>query len=651
MFPGRDGQQAHAGVNTDQLVKYLLAAVASATVLIIIAITVFIAGNSVLALGEINLWDFLTGGIWKPSEDLYNAGSIILGSLLVTLGAMVFAIPVGVGSAIYLSEIASERLKGVLRPLVELFAGIPSVVYGFFGLMVIVPALADLFPDQVPTGFSWLTGSIILGIMALPTIISVSEDALEAVPHTYREASLALGATHWETTSKIIVPAALSGILSAIILGMGRAIGETMAVMMVTGNAALVPEPLWNVFSFVRTITATLALEIPEVVVGSTHYSALFLLGLVLMLITLAINMFARHAVKRLVERSQNGNGNSKLVRHLDEEKIKFIKISVLAAAAFAVVYMAGSLFVSQTVSVVMAAIVTALLFVGRKGSRRLTRLTMQKIMHSAVFLAVGLCIAILVVMLGDIIIKALPALSWDFLTQYPSDSGRSGGIYPAIVGILELIVGTTIIAIPIGVLSGTYLAEYSKGGRFTTLVEYSIEVLNGTPSIVFALFGLTAIVSILGLGVSLLSGCITLAFMILPVIIKTTEDAIRNVPLEIREASYALGANKWQTTFKVVLPAALGGIMTGAILGLGRAAGETAPIMFTAAVLMQYSVKFDLSSPVMALPYHLYYLATEGTADPSMQYATALVLLVIVLSMFLLANIIRKRSNKNNNW
>jgi phosphate transport system permease protein len=215
----------------------------------------------------------------------------------------------------------------------------------------------------------------------------------------------------------------------------------------------------------------------------------------------------------------------------------------------------------------------------------------------------------------------------------------------------LKLIAGTAVISLPIGILTGTYLAEYSKRGRFTCAVEYSIEILNGTPSIVFALFGLSAIVTILGLGISLLAGCITLAFMILPVIIKTTEDALMNVPREVREASYALGASKRHTTFMVVLPAALGGILTGAILGLGRAAGETAPIMFTAAVLMQYKVGWGVFDPVMALPYHLYYLATEGAADPSMQYATALVLLVIVLSMFLLANVIRKRSNEKNRW
>ncbi len=175
--------------------------------------------------------------------------------------------------------------------------------------------------------------------------------------------------------------------------------------------------------------------------------------------------------------------------------------------------------------------------------------------------------------------------------------------------------------------------------------------MLNGTPSIVFGLFGVAAIVVLMGLGISLIGGCITLSFMILPVIIRTTEEAIRNVPREIREASYAMGANKWQTTFKVVLPAALGGIMTGSILGLGRAAGETAPIMFTAVVLMKYKLNFDITSPVMALPYHLYYLATEGTADPSLQYATALVLLAIVLAMFLTANYIRERSSKKTQW
>jgi len=651
VFRSENGQKEKSSMDSDRTVRYLLAAIASATILIIVAITVFIAGNSIHAITGIDLVGFFTSTEWRPSKDLYGAGGIILGSLLVTLGAMVFAVPIGVGSAIFMSEIAPENIRNRLRPVIELFAGIPSVVYGFFGLMVMVPALANLFPDQTPTGFSWLTGSILLGLMALPTIISVSEDALTAIPRSYREASLAMGATRWETTSRIIVPAAASGIATAIILGLGRAIGETMAVMMVTGNAALVPDPLWNVFSFIRTITATLALEMPEVVVGSLHYSTLFLLGLILMVITLAINLTARFAVKRIADKRVNSTSKSRIATVIGYRTMNIMKACILPGAVFLIALMISTLFTDVRASLTASVIAAALSIVVRKLSKNISRETMQKLMHTLMLLSVGVCVAILLILLGDIIIKALPAISLDFLTGYPSDAGRSGGILPAIIGTLELIAGTAIIALPIGILSGVYLAEYSKKSRFTTIVENSIEVLNGTPSIVFALFGLSAIVTMMGFGISLISGCVTLAFMILPVIIKTTEDAVANVPPEVREASYALGANKWQTTFKIVLPAALGGIMTGAILGLGRAAGETAPVMFTAAVLMKYSISLDPLDPVMCLPYHLYYLATEGTADPSMQYATALVLLVIVLSMFLLANAIRRHSNKKNMW
>lgn len=651
MLTHQNGTSPRTGADSDKLVRYLLMAVASTAVLVLLAILVFITNNSLQAMWNIDLWNFLTGDEWKPSENKYGAGSIILGTLLVTFGSLVFAVPVGIASAIFMSEIANGKIRKLLKPLVELFAGIPSVVYGFFGLMVLVPALAGMFPEQMPTGFAWLTGSMLLGFMALPTIISISEDALKAVPQTYREASLAMGATRWETTSKVVVPAAVSGIASAVILGIGRAVGETMAVMMVTGNSALVPEPLWNIFSFIRTITATLALEMPEVVVGSTHYSALFLLGLVLMLIVLAINLCAKQAVAGVDRKMHGIQGKHPLRSIFGKKGAKKFKRSLIAVITFAAVFMGCSLFVSNLAAIILALAIATAIFALQILSKKLNRMAVQKFMHTLMLLAVVLCVVILAVILLDIFIKALPAISWEFLTDYPKNAGKDGGIFPAIVGTLEIIVGTAAIALPLGILSGTYLSEYAKDSKFTKAIEQTIDVLNGTPSIVFALFGVSAIVIILGLGVSLISGCITLAFMILPVIIRTTEGAIENIPMHVREASYALGANKWQTTFKVVLPAAIGGIMTGAILGLGRAAGETAPVMFTAAVLMKYSVGFNPLEPVMVLPYHLYYLATEGTADPSMQYATALVLLVIVLSMFLIANIIRERSNKNIKW
>ena len=461
MFTGRNGLKAVAGAYSDKAVKYGLTAIAFAAVLILAAVTLFIAGNSLTALLEIDLVGFFTDTEWKPSDGLYGAGSIILGSLLVTLGAMVFAIPVGVGSAVFISEVASEKVRNILRPVIELFAGIPSVIFGFFGLMVLVPALANIFPGQTPTGFSWLAASILLGFMALPTIISVSQDALEAVPRSYREASLAMGCTRWETTSKIIVPAAMSGILSAIILGLGRAIGETMAVMMVTGNAAMVPDPLWNVFSFIRTITSTLALEMPEVVVGSTHYSALFLLGLVLMLVTLCISLVAKRAVKTMVEKSCRGENTSRLVKLVGEDGAVFVKNVVFALFVAVAVCMACVLFIPWGQAAVVAAAAAAIVLAVKYVSCRISRGVRQRIMHTSLLAAVLLCVAVLAVMIGDIVIKAMPALSLDFITDFPSDAGMSGGIFPAIIGTLKLIAGTAVIALPIGILAGTYLAEY----------------------------------------------------------------------------------------------------------------------------------------------------------------------------------------------
>ena len=213
---------------------------------------------------------------WNPTGNppMYGIFPLIVGTVLVTIGAMVISIPLGIGSALYISELAPPRVKGVVKPAIELLAGIPSVVFGFFGLVVLTTWIRVTF--DVPTGQTWLAGSILLGIMALPTIISVSEDAISCVPREFKEGSLAVGANHWQTISRVIVPGALSGITAAIILGMGRALGETMAVLMVTGNAAIIPSPIWNVLSPIRTLTGTLGIEMGEVAIGSMHFHALF---------------------------------------------------------------------------------------------------------------------------------------------------------------------------------------------------------------------------------------------------------------------------------------------------------------------------------------------------------------------------------------
>ena len=260
---------------------------------------------------EIGLSDFLTGMVWNPTgvPPAYGIYSLIVDSLLVTFLAMAIAIPLGVGSAIYLAELAPSRVKAVLKPAVELLAGIPSVVLGFFGLIVLTDFIRVNF--NVPSGETWLAGSILLGMMALPTIISVSEDAISSVPREFREGSFALGASHWQTISRVLAPAALSGITAAIILGIGRAVGETMAVLMVTGNAAVIPDPIWNVLSPVRTLTATLGIEMGEVAIGSTHYHALFGVAVVLLVITLVINLLATVILARIKEKHMGAKASS----------------------------------------------------------------------------------------------------------------------------------------------------------------------------------------------------------------------------------------------------------------------------------------------------------------------------------------------------
>jgi phosphate transport system permease protein len=243
-------------------------------------------------------------------------------------------------------------------------------------------------------------------------------------------------------------------------------------------------------------------------------------------------------------------------------------------------------------------------------------------------------------------------AITWEFLTQAPTDSMTKGGILPCIVGTLCLGIGAIVVALPIGVASAIYLNEYARPGRVLRLIRLGINNLAGVPSVVFGLFGLAFFVIWMGMGESILAGVLTLGALTLPVIIGSTEEALKAVPNTYREASLALGATKWQTIRNVVLPAALPGILTGAILGLSRAAGETAPIMFTAAVFFTPTLPTSPFSKIMALPYHIYVLATAGTnieATRPLQYGTSLVLIVLVLGMNLAAIIWRARLRKRN--
>jgi phosphate transport system permease protein len=256
--------------------------------------------------------------------------------------------------------------------------------------------------------------------------------------------------------------------------------------------------------------------------------------------------------------------------------------------------------------------------------------------------------------LLAYIIINGIGSISFDFITKMPADSMTKGGIMPAIVGTVYLTVGAILIGLPLGVASAIYLTEYAAQSRVIRIIKIGINCLAGVPSVVFGLFGLGLFVVLLKFGSSILSGSLTLGFLILPTIIGAAEEALKSVPQTFREASLALGVSKWQTTLRIVLPNALPGILTGSILGVGRAAGETAPIIFTAAAFFTAKLPNSIFDEVMALPYHIYVLATAGThieETRPMQFGTVLVLIAVVLGIDLLAIVIRSRMRKKKRW
>lgn len=274
-----------------QLFLFLCALIA---VLGVILITFFIVKEGWPVIQKVGFFNFILGKQWAPTQQIYGIFPMILGSVYATIGALILGVPIGIGCAVFLAEIAKPRIANLIRPGIELLAGIPSVVYGLYGLVVIVPIIRKIFNNQ---GFSILAGSIILAIMILPTIINISESAIRSVPREYKEASLALGGSHWQAIFKVVIPAARSGIMSGIILGMGRAIGETMAIIMITGNSTLIPE---SILSPIRTLTGNIGIEMGYA--SGEHQQALFATGVILFIFIMILNVVANLIPKKVGE-------------------------------------------------------------------------------------------------------------------------------------------------------------------------------------------------------------------------------------------------------------------------------------------------------------------------------------------------------------
>jgi len=280
----------------EKIYKCIFGILAFSSLLFLVGITVILFTEGLPIFHETGLGAFIFGKAWYPTYDPPEFGilPLVVASFWVTLGALLVCVPLGVGSALFINELAGPKTKAILKPLIEILAAIPSIVFGFFGMVIVAPFLQKLL--DIPTGLCAFTGSLLLGIMALPTVCSIAEDALSVVPKSFREASLALGANRWQTLVKVVIPAAGSGISTGIILGMSRAVGETMTVLMVTGGAAVIPH---SFFEPVRPMTATIAAEMGEAVMGGAHYHALFAIGLILFLITFFFNVLAEMVSRR----------------------------------------------------------------------------------------------------------------------------------------------------------------------------------------------------------------------------------------------------------------------------------------------------------------------------------------------------------------
>lgn len=283
-------------VRTDIFFRSFFKTAGMMVIVILAGILLMLVWNSVAFFLNVKPWDFITGTQWNPTgeEASYGILPLLVSTSLVTIGAMIIAVPVGIGCAAFISDYAPEKLKNIMKPAIEMLAAIPSVAIGFLGIVILGPGLAKLTGQ--PNGLNALNGAILLSVMALPTIITVAEDAIHAIPKAHREASFAVGAGKWQTLTRVVIPAATPGIIAAVMLGVGRAIGETMTVLMATGNVSAFPK---GFFDSVKTITATIAIEMGEVPYQTTHYFALFAIALVLFIITLIVNMIGEYFVNK----------------------------------------------------------------------------------------------------------------------------------------------------------------------------------------------------------------------------------------------------------------------------------------------------------------------------------------------------------------
>ena len=538
---------------------------------------------------------FLTGGTWDAFHNVYGAGPAIAGTLLTSGLALLIAVPLALGAAVFLSEVAPPWIRRPLTFVIDLSAAVPSVVYGFWAFIVLVPIMhstiepslsswtGNQFPFGPPTlGTNLLTATLVLAVMILPTIAAVSRESLRAVPRAHRESALSLGATRWEATRLGVLRPARGGIVAGIMLGLGRALGETIAVAMVIGNIYILPGTLFSPSS-------TIATQIVSTFPGDAglNRSAILELALILFAITVLVNALARGLLWRLDARQQGDEGD------LPRRRVHPHPLSAGATHGQLPSDIADPRS-GETVRPrgIDAGAVPWRQRISEKAPARIRR------RRTIQWLVVGLTAACVVLAIAPLVSVVYTAVQYggsavvhpSFYTSMPPAGCNpkpgvtcsTGGIGPQIQGTLIMLGLAALIAVPVGLLAGIYLAEYGRN-RFARAVSFLADVMTGVPTIILGVF-VFSIFLVLDhdSALSALAGGVGLGVLMVPIAVRATEEALRTVPSGLRESALALGFPRHRVTSRVVLGCARSGLVTGMLLAASRAAGDTAVLVLT---------------------------------------------------------------------
>ncbi len=573
----------------EKTARTIFALLACVSILTVIGIFFYIIYASIPAFRHSGFFGLIFGTEWIPEAGVYGLFPAIVGSLALTALAVAAGGIFGVFTAVWLVFYCPKKLKGVFNQLINLLAGIPSIIYGLFGYKFLLPVLVKCFSLSSGLGTGLMASTVILSVMIVPTIAAVTKNSLESVPMHYYEGALALGCTKNQSVWKVLVPAAKSGIISALLLGLGRAVGETMAVQMLVGGSDAFPTGFFTPFS---TLTSIIVRDMGYA--DELKRSVLMGAGFVLLTVILIINLC-------LTRLKGGGGGNKFFTRRFKEGNS------------------------SQAVKTYI-----------RTGSA-------QDVLCVLSWIFALLVAAVLCFLSGYVLVSGLPHLSANFL--FGESSNANVTLAPAFVSTLILIVLALAISLPLGIGAAVYLNEYAKRGSvFVKTVRLFIDTLSGIPSIVFGLFGMALFVTTLRLGYSLIAGGVALALMILPTVIRSTEQSLSEVPDSMREASYALGVGKLRTIFKVVLPQAVSGIVTSVILSIGRIISESAVLIYTAGTGIY--MPEGLGDSGASLAVMIFRFSGEGLYWDE-AYATAAVLLVFVIVLNLLVALVEYLFNR----